>query len=97
MAIKIRVHWFANQLAREELDYILSLCSAGVAAASRENDLKACLVFQLKKQACVKAIDYKKGWPFGNNWIDYPEDADDAFALLQLVINSNMVAGPCSG
>jgi hypothetical protein len=85
MAFKMRAHWFSNQFSEKELDEIILLCSNGLLAAVRENDLRAYFMFKLKEVAYSQALYYKNTGYNANDWIEYPEDTDHTLDLAWLV------------
>lgn len=82
---QMRLHWFENQISLAEAEYAELLCSNGILAALRENDLRAYFVFKLKHDAYTTVISYKKNmsgyWHDPNDWIIMPDDSDAAITL----------------
>jgi hypothetical protein len=85
MAYKMRVHWFADRMTREDAEHAHLLCTNGTLAAIRENDLKAFLNFKLKEYAYWQVMFYRDTYLAPNDWINYPEETDDPIDLAYKV------------
>jgi|SRR5476651_649675 len=82
MALKVRLHWFENQVSKAEAEQMRTLCSNGVIAAVNENDLRAFFIYSLKEYAYEQVLYHKEySYSSGNDWVHYPEDTDDSMAL----------------
>lgn len=95
VAFKFRVHWFADKFTKEEAFEMHTLCSNGVLAAIKENDLRAFFMYSLKEDAYQQVLTHKEhAYHIGNHMIEYPEDSDGAIELSWMYQHTfQMVAG----